>query len=69
VAAIAASAEATSSLHRAAWRYGWIGGTGTTAHVAPSTGTIGILLPEVQMTGPTSTPFMREFWQYAFGAS
>jgi CubicO group peptidase (beta-lactamase class C family) len=48
-------------------RYGWIGGTGTTAHVAPSTGTIGILLTQVQMTGPTSTPLMRRFWQYAFG--
>ena len=47
-------------------RYGWVGGTGTTAHIAPSTGTIGILLTQVQMTGPTPTPFMREFWQYAF---
>jgi CubicO group peptidase (beta-lactamase class C family) len=50
-------------------RYGWIGGTGTTAHVAPSSGTIGILLTQLQMTGPTPTPFMREFWQYALGAS
>jgi CubicO group peptidase (beta-lactamase class C family) len=50
-------------------RYGWIGGTGTTAHLAPSTGTVGILLTQVQMTGPTPTPLMREFWQYAFGAS
>jgi CubicO group peptidase (beta-lactamase class C family) len=49
-------------------RYGWIGGTGTTAHVAPSTGTIGILLTQLQMTGPTPTQFMRDFWQYAFGA-
>jgi CubicO group peptidase (beta-lactamase class C family) len=50
-------------------RYGWIGGTGTSAHVAPSTGTIGILLTQVQMTGPTPTQFMREFWRYAFGPS
>jgi CubicO group peptidase (beta-lactamase class C family) len=50
-------------------RYGWIGGTGTTAHVAPSTGTIGILVTQLQMTGPTPTPLMREFWQHAFGAS
>jgi CubicO group peptidase (beta-lactamase class C family) len=50
-------------------RYGWVGGTGTTAHVEPSTGTVGVLLTQVQMTGPTSTPLMREFWQYAFGAS
>jgi CubicO group peptidase (beta-lactamase class C family) len=48
-------------------RYGWVGGTGTTAHVAPSTGTIGVLLTQVQMAGPTSTPLMRDFWRYAFG--
>jgi CubicO group peptidase (beta-lactamase class C family) len=47
-------------------RYGWVGGTGTSAHVAPSTGTVGILFTQLQMTGPTSTPLMREFWQYAF---
>jgi CubicO group peptidase (beta-lactamase class C family) len=50
-------------------RYGWVGGTGTSAHVAPSTRTIGILLTQLQMTGPTPTQFMREFWRYAFGAS
>jgi CubicO group peptidase (beta-lactamase class C family) len=50
-------------------RYGWVGGTGTTAHVAPSTGTVGILFTQVQMTGPTPTLLMRQFWQYAFGAS
>ena len=50
-------------------RYGWIGGTGTTAHVLPATGTVGILLTQVQMAGPTPTRLMREFWQYAFGDS
>jgi CubicO group peptidase (beta-lactamase class C family) len=50
-------------------RYGWVGGTGTTAHVASSTETLGVLLTQVQMTGPTPTPLMREFWQYAFGTS
>ena len=48
-------------------RYGWIGGTGTTAHVAPATGTVGILFTQLQMTGPASTPFMRRFWEHAFG--
>ena len=48
-------------------RYGWIGGTGTSAHVVPSTRTVGILLTQVQMAGPTPVPLMREFWQYAFG--
>ncbi len=49
-------------------RYGWIGGTGTAAHVMPSTDTVGILLTQVAMTGPTSTPLMRRFWDYAFDA-
>lgn len=50
-------------------RYGWIGGTGTTAHIEPAAGTIGILLTQVQMSGPTPTPLMRQFWRYAFGAA
>jgi CubicO group peptidase (beta-lactamase class C family) len=49
-------------------RYGWVGGTGTTAHVAPATATVGVLLTQVQMTGPTSTALMRAFWRCAFGA-
>jgi CubicO group peptidase (beta-lactamase class C family) len=52
---------------RADSRYGWVGGTGTTAHIVPATGTVGVLLTQVQMTGPSSTPFMRRFWEYAFG--
>jgi CubicO group peptidase (beta-lactamase class C family) len=47
-------------------RYGWVGGTGTSAHVVPSTGTVGVLFTQVEMTGPTPTPLMREFWRYAF---
>jgi CubicO group peptidase (beta-lactamase class C family) len=50
-------------------RYGWIGGTGTTAHVHPASDTIGILFTQVQMTGPTPTPLMRRFWDYAFAES
>ena len=50
-------------------RYGWIGGTGTAAHVVPSTDTVGVLLTQVQMTSPTPPPLMREFWRYAFGDS
>jgi CubicO group peptidase (beta-lactamase class C family) len=47
-------------------RYGWIGGTGTSAHIHPATGTVAILFTQLQMTGPTSTPLMRRFWRYAF---
>jgi CubicO group peptidase (beta-lactamase class C family) len=50
-------------------RYGWVGGTGTTAHVSPSTRTIGVLFTQVRMTTPSPTPLMRQFWQYAFDSS
>ncbi|WP_133911776.1 serine hydrolase domain-containing protein [Streptomyces sp. NBC_00582] len=44
-------------------RYGWVGGTGTTAHVVPATGTVTILLTQVAMENPTPTPLMRDFWR------
>jgi CubicO group peptidase (beta-lactamase class C family) len=46
-------------------RYGWVGGTGTAAHVTPSAGAVSILLTQVAMTGPTPNPLMRDFWRYA----
>ena len=48
-------------------RYGWVGGTGTTAHVVPPTGTVTVLLTQVAMTNPTPTALMREFWACAAG--
>ncbi|MGW3243940.1 serine hydrolase domain-containing protein [Streptomyces sp. NPDC001070] len=49
-------------------RYGWVGGTGTAAHITPSTGTVTVLLTQVGMTGPTPPETMRAFWRYAAGA-
>lgn len=49
-------------------RYGWVGGTGTAAHIVPSTGTVAVLLSQVAMTGPTPNPLMRDFWRHAAGA-
>ncbi|MGW1916896.1 serine hydrolase domain-containing protein [Streptomyces sp. NPDC002076] len=46
-------------------RYGWVGGTGTTAHIVPSTGLVAILLTQVAMENPTPTPLMRDFWRSA----
>ncbi len=46
-------------------RYGWVGGTGTAAHITASTGTVTILLTQVQMAGPTAPALMRDFWGYA----
>lgn len=49
-------------------RYGWVGGTGTAAHVCPATGRVTVLLTQRAMTGPQTTELMRAFWQYAAGA-
>ncbi len=46
-------------------RYGWIGGTGTAAHIIPSSNTVTILLTQLELTGPTPPEVMRDFWNYA----
>ncbi|ALG08106.1 serine hydrolase domain-containing protein [Kibdelosporangium phytohabitans] len=46
-------------------RYGWIGGTGTTFHVIPATGTVTVLLTQVFLAGPSPTALMRDFWTSA----
>ncbi|MFD9485011.1 serine hydrolase domain-containing protein [Streptomyces sp. NPDC059991] len=47
-------------------RFGWMGGTGTAAHIVPSTGTAAILLTQLELTGPTPPPVaMQDFWRYA----
>ncbi|MEV4879407.1 serine hydrolase domain-containing protein [Streptomyces cyaneofuscatus] len=48
-------------------RYGWVGGTGTTAHVIPSTGTVAVLLTQMELAGPAAPQVMRDFWTYAAG--
>jgi CubicO group peptidase (beta-lactamase class C family) len=49
-------------------RYGWVGGTGTSAHITPSTGTIAILLTQVAADSPVPPQWMRDFWRYAVSA-
>ena len=46
-------------------RYGWVGGSGTAAHITPSRGLVTILLTQTAMTSPTTPPLMRDFWTYA----
>jgi CubicO group peptidase (beta-lactamase class C family) len=48
-------------------RFGWIGGTGTAAHIIPPSGTVTILMTQLEMTGPTPPALMRDFWRYAAG--
>jgi CubicO group peptidase (beta-lactamase class C family) len=49
-------------------RYGWVGGTGTSAHITASTGTVAILLAQVAADSPVPPQWMRDFWRYAASA-
>jgi CubicO group peptidase (beta-lactamase class C family) len=49
-------------------RYGWVGGTGTSAHITPSTGTVAILLTQVAADSPVPQPWLPDFWRYAASA-
>ncbi|SEF21317.1 CubicO group peptidase, beta-lactamase class C family [Amycolatopsis pretoriensis] len=46
-------------------RYGWVGGTGTTAHVIPATGTVAVLLTQVGEDNPVPPEWLRDFWREA----
>ncbi|MFB6814033.1 serine hydrolase domain-containing protein [Streptomyces sp. NPDC056347] len=48
-------------------RYGWVGGTGTAAHLTPATGTVAVLLTQLAMTDPAPPASTRAFWRYASG--
>ena len=48
-------------------RYGWVGGSGTSSYIVPATGTISILLTQVQLGAPTVPDLMFDFWRYAAG--
>jgi CubicO group peptidase (beta-lactamase class C family) len=45
-------------------RYGWVGGTGTAAHIIPSTDAVTVLLSQLELAGPTPPALMREFWRH-----
>ena len=46
-------------------RYGWVGGTGTSAYVVPSDGSIAILLTQRELGGPGGNPVLESFWAAA----
>ncbi|MGW7241464.1 serine hydrolase domain-containing protein [Streptomyces sp. NPDC054804] len=46
-------------------RYGWVGGTGTAAHIVPATDTVTVLLTPCGLPGPAFTAWMRDFWTHA----
>ncbi len=43
-------------------RYGWVGGTGTSAHVDLATGTVALLFTQVGEDSPVAPDWMRAFW-------
>ena len=49
-------------------RYGWVGGTGTAAHITPSTGAVTIVMSQLETAGPTPPALMRDLWQHAANA-
>jgi CubicO group peptidase (beta-lactamase class C family) len=46
-------------------RYGWVGGTGTSAHVVPAIGTVAVLLTQLGEDSPVPPKWMRDFWREA----
>jgi CubicO group peptidase (beta-lactamase class C family) len=46
-------------------RYGWVGGTGTSAYIVPSDDSIAILLTQTELGGPTGAPVLESFWTAA----
>jgi CubicO group peptidase (beta-lactamase class C family) len=46
-------------------RYGWVGGTGTSAYIVPSDDSIAILLTQTELGGPAGAPVLESFWTAA----
>jgi CubicO group peptidase (beta-lactamase class C family) len=46
-------------------RYGWTGGTGTSAHIIPATRSVAILLTQVGVTSPVTPSWQEDFWRHA----
>ena len=44
-------------------RYGWVGGTGTSAHIVPSTGGVNMLFTQLAVDSPVPATQMRDFWR------
>jgi CubicO group peptidase (beta-lactamase class C family) len=49
-------------------RYGWTGGTGTTAYIDPAEGMIGILFTQRMMDSPEPPKVFSDFWTLAYAA-
>lgn len=48
-------------------RYGWVGGTGTSAYVTPATGSVEILMTQRAVGGPLPPTLLLDFWRQSAG--
>jgi CubicO group peptidase (beta-lactamase class C family) len=46
-------------------RYGWVGGTGTSAYALPADRSVAVLLTQVELGGPTGSRVIESFWAAA----
>lgn len=46
-------------------RYGWVGGTGTSAYVTPATGTVELMFSQLEMADSSSAPVLEGFCRAA----
>jgi CubicO group peptidase (beta-lactamase class C family) len=57
-----------SEIYHTPGRYGWTGGTGTTAYIDPTEHMIGILFTQRMMDSPEPPRFFTDFWTLAYEA-
>ena len=57
-----------SEIYHTPGRYGWTGGTGTTAYIDPAEGMIGILFTQRMMDSPEPPKIFTDFWTAAYAA-
>ena len=55
-----------SEIYHNPGRYGWTGGTGTTAYIDPGKGMIGILFTQRMMDSPEPPKVFSDFWTLAY---
>jgi CubicO group peptidase (beta-lactamase class C family) len=59
---------ARTEIYHTPGRYGWTGGTGTTAYIDPANRLIGILFTQRMMDSPEPPRLFSDFWTLAYGA-
>lgn len=50
---------------QAVGRYGWVGGTGTSAYITPATGTVAVVFTQAGVDSPEPLAWLYDFWRYS----